>query len=79
MLCDKKTLKDEVNNEKIHLITKVDSIEEFLQEQRLQWVGHVERMDKERKPVKAVHLKRDDSKKWTRKAIKKGCKARHDC
>ena len=41
----------------------VESIDEFLPEQRLRWLGHVERKDKEREPVKALHFKLNDAKK----------------
>ena len=55
MICGK-TLKDIINNEKIREMTGVEKLEEFLREQRLRWMGHVERMDEERGPVKALHL-----------------------
>ena len=44
-------------------MTGVERLEEFLREQRLRWLGHVERMDEERGPVKALHLKVDETKK----------------
>ena len=50
MLCDK-IRRDKVSNYKFGEITGVESINEFLREQRLRWLGHVERMDKEREPV----------------------------
>ena len=53
MMCGK-TLKDKMNNEKILEITGVVRLEEFLREKRLQWLGHVERMDEKRGLVKAV-------------------------
>ena len=53
MICGK-TLKDKTNNEKIREMTGVVILEEFLKEKRLRWLGHVERMDEERGPVKAL-------------------------
>ena len=41
-----KTLKDKINNEKIREMTGVERFEEFLREQTLRWLGHVERMKK---------------------------------
>ena len=41
----------------------VERLEEFLRGQRLQWLGHAERMDEERGPVKALHLEADGTKK----------------
>ena len=38
-------------------------LEEFLKEKRLRWLGHVERMDEERGPVKALFLEVDGTKK----------------
>ena len=53
MICGK-TLKDKMNNEKIRETTGVVRLEEFLREKSLRWLGHVERMDEERGPVKAL-------------------------
>ena len=58
MICGK-TLKDKMNNEKIREMTGVVRLEEFLREKRLRWLRHVERMDKERGPVKALLLEVD--------------------
>ena len=58
-----KTLKDKINNEKIREMMGVVRLEEFLKEKRLRWLGHVERMDEERGPVKALILKVDGTKK----------------
>ena len=55
MICGK-TLKDKMNNEKIREMMGVVRLEEFLREKRLRWLGHVERMDEERGPVKALFL-----------------------
>ena len=55
MICEK-TLKDKIKNEKILEKMGVKRLEEFLREQRLRCLGHVERMDEERCPVKALHL-----------------------
>ena len=44
-------------------MTEVKGTEKFLQKQRLRWLGHVERMGKERRPVKALHLTLEGSKK----------------
>ena len=62
MICGK-TLKDKMSNEKIREMTGVVRLEEFLREKRLRWLGHVERMDEGRGPVKALLLKVD----WTKK------------
>ena len=67
MMCGK-TLKDKINNEKIRDMTGVVRLEEFLREKKLQWLGHVERMDEERGPVKALLLEVDGTK--TRKTEK---------
>ena len=66
MICGK-TLKDKMNNEKIHEMTGVVRLEEFLREKRLRWLGHVERMDEERGPVKPLLLEVDGTKKEDRK------------
>ena len=66
MICGK-TVKDKMNNEKIREMTGVERLEEFLREQRLRWLGHLERMDEERGPVKALHLEVDGTKKENRK------------
>ena len=50
------------NNEKICEMTGVVRLEEFLREKRLRWLGHVESMDKERGPVKALLLEVDGTK-----------------
>ena len=62
MICGK-TLKDKIDNEKIREMTGVERFEKFLRKQRLRWLGHVERMDEERGPVKALHLEVDGTKK----------------
>ena len=62
MMCGK-TLKDQMNNKKIGEMTGVVRLEEFLREKRLRWLGHVERMDEERGPVKALLLKLMGQKK----------------
>ena len=62
-----KTLKDKVNNYKIREMTGVESIDKFLREQRLRWLGHVERMEKEKGAVKALQFKMDGTKKGTPK------------
>ena len=64
MIC-RKTLKDKMNNEKIREMTSVVRLEEFLREQKLRWLGHVERMDEERGPgpVKALLLEFIGTKK----------------
>ena len=62
MMCGK-TLKDKMNNEKIREMTSIVRLEEFLIEKRLRWLGHVERMDEERDPVKVLLLKVDGTKK----------------
>ena len=43
-----RTLKDKINNEKIHKMTGVKRLEYFRIEQKLQWLGYVDRMDEER-------------------------------
>ena len=62
MICGK-TLKDKMNNEKTREMTGVVRLEEFLREKRLQWLGHVEKMDEERDPVKALLLEVADGTK----------------
>ena len=44
-------------------MTGVEKIEEFLREQKLRWLGHVEVMDDERAPSKAKEIVVGDSKK----------------
>ena len=41
----------------------VERLEEFLKKQRLRWLGHVEGIDEECGPVKALHLEVDGTKK----------------
>ena len=55
-----KTLKEKISDDKIRKMT--GAIEEFLREQRLRWLRHVERMDNEREPVKTLHFKMDGSR-----------------
>ena len=43
-----------MNNEKIREMTGAARLEEFLREKRLQWLGHVEKMNEERDVVKAL-------------------------
>ena len=62
MICGK-TLKDKMNNEKIREMTGVVRLEEFLREKRLRWLRHVERMDEERGPLKALLLEVDGTYK----------------
>ena len=52
-----------MNNEKIHEMTGVVVLEEFLREKRLRWLGHAEEMDEESGPVKALLLEVDGTKK----------------
>ena len=66
-----KTLKDKMNNDEIREMADVERWEEFLREQRLRWLGHVERMDKERGPVKVLHTEVHGTKKEDRKKIRK--------
>ena len=71
MICGK-TLKDNMNNEKIREMTGVVRLEEFLREKRLRWLGHVERMDEKRGPVEALLLEVEwDKKRKTEKEVKK--------
>ena len=44
-------------------MTGVVRLEDFLREKRLRWLGHLERMDEERGPVKALLLEVDGTKK----------------
>ena len=62
MICGK-TVKDKINNEKIREMVGVEKLKVFLREQKLRGFGHVERMDEERGPVKALHLEVDETKK----------------
>ena len=47
-----KTLRDDRSNEIICKMTGVEKIEEFLREQRLRWLEHMENIDDERAPLK---------------------------
>ena len=58
MICGK-TLKDQMNNEKIPEMTGVVRLKEFLREKRSRWLGHVEIKDVERGPAKALLLEGD--------------------
>ena len=53
MICGK-TLENKMNNEKICEMTGAARLEEFLRKKRLQWLGHVEKLDEERDLVKAL-------------------------
>ena len=44
-------------------MTVVERLGNFLREQRLQWLGHVDRMDEERGPVKALRFEGYGTKK----------------
>ena len=35
-------------------MTEVEGIKEFIKEQRLHWLDHMERIDNEREPIKAL-------------------------
>ena len=50
----RKTLRDDISNAKIREITGVEKM--FLREQRLQWLGHMERMDDKSAPVNAKNM-----------------------
>jgi len=58
-----KTVRDKVRNEEIRERTGMESIEEYLREQRLRWLGLMERMDCERPQSVAMNFKIDCSKK----------------
>ena len=59
-----KTLKNKIDNENIREMAGVERLEEFLREQRLRWLGHVERMDEERgRSSKGTTLTVDGTKK----------------
>ena len=59
-----KTLKNkQASNEEIHEVLGVENMEEFLREQRLRWLGHVERIDNDGRPVTTPHFKLNGSKK----------------
>ena len=79
MICGK-TLKIKINNETIRQITGVERLEEFLKEQRLQWLRYVERKDEERIPVKTLHLQVEGTKKTkTETAMERSSEMWHDC
>ena len=61
LICGK-TLKDKITNEKVHELTGVDKMKEFMRGQRLLWLGHVERMDENRGPANVLHFQMDGSK-----------------
>ena len=44
-------------------MTDVEKREQFLRRQRLQWFGHIKRMDDERAPLKAKTIAVYDSKR----------------
>ena len=69
MLCGK-TMKAEVSN-KIREMTGLEKIHDFLWEQRLRWLGHVKRMNKERGPVKALHFNLDGTKRVDQKEMER--------
>ena len=52
MICGK-TLTDGRSNKVILEMTTVEKIKWFLSKQRLQWIGHIKKMDDERASVKA--------------------------
>ena len=56
-----KILKDKIN-ETIREITVVERLEELLREQRLQWLGHVESMNKERDGIEVDGTKKDQKR-----------------
>ena len=58
-----KTLNDKITNGKVRELTGVDEMKEFLRGQRLRWLGHVERVDENRGPAKALHFQINGSKK----------------
>ena len=62
MICGK-TLRDDISNETIREITGGEKIEEFLREQMLRWLEHMEKIDDERAPVKAKMFAVNGSKK----------------
>ena len=56
-------MRDKITNKKIPDLTGVERLEEYLREQRLLWLGHVEKMDEELGPGKALHIEVDGTKK----------------
>ena len=62
MVCGK-TLKDDISKDKIREMTIVQETKEFLREQRLQWFGHMRKMDDERAPMKAKSFLVNGSKR----------------
>ena len=67
-------LKDKESNDKTREMTRVESEEELVREQRLRWLGDVEKMDKERGPIKALHINVDGTK-----TMEKGGGVKYDC
>ena len=76
MLCTicSKTLKDGISDKTNCNKIGVEKIEEFLREQ---WYGHMERMDKQRVPVKAKNFVVDCLKKGSRKKRMKEVAEKH--
>ena len=62
MMCGR-TLRESISNQTTCDMTGVEKIEEFISEHRLQWFGHVEKMDDKRTPVKIKIFVVDGSKK----------------
>ena len=58
-----KTLKDRLNNERIPEMVGVEPISQFLQKQKVGWLGHLERMKPERGPVNARLFQVEGSKR----------------
>ena len=75
MMCGK-TFRDDISNETIPEMTGVEKIKKFLKEYRLQWFGHIKKINDKRALVKAKSFvvngsKRGRPKKRWKKAIEK--------
>ena len=58
-----KTLRDGIDNETVREMTGVESINEFLREQRLRWFRHIEKMNDKRVPMKVKNFVVDGLKR----------------
>ena len=63
MISGKTLIKDGLSNKIICEMTSAEKIEGFLNEQKLQWFQHIEKMDDERAPVKSKSFVVNGSKR----------------
>ena len=70
MICGK-TLREGISNEANCFMTGMEKIEKFLKEQRLQWLGHVERAPEKAKNFAVEGLKKGKLKKRWKDVVEK--------